>query len=103
MLVHGAAGDARDGDHAAALRQLPQRGAERQHRIGEIARVRDRREVQEEMQQLERRIDMKKKELREARSAKNSASHIAYVEKDLRDLNIEMLQLRFKFAQMPQP
>ena len=63
--------------------------------------VRDRREVQEEMQQLERRIDMKKKELREARSAKNSASHIAYVEKDLRDLNIEMLQLRFKLAQMP--
>ena len=65
--------------------------------------VHDRREVKEEMQQLERRIDMKKKELREARSAKNSASHIAYVEKDLRDLNIEMLQLRFKFAQMPQP
>ena len=65
--------------------------------------VRDRRELQEEMQQLERRIDMKKKELREARSAKNSASHIAYVEKDLRDLNVEMLQLRFKLAQMPKP
>lgn len=65
--------------------------------------VRDRREVQEEMQQLERRIDLKKRELRDARSAKNSASHIAYVEKDLRDLNIEMLQLRFKMAQMPQP
>nr|WP_261794483.1 DUF2799 domain-containing protein [Comamonas testosteroni] len=62
--------------------------------------VRDRIEVQEEMAQLERRIDMKKKELREARSAKNSASHIAYVEKDLRDLNVEMLQLRFKLAQM---
>ena len=65
--------------------------------------VRDRREVQEEMQQLERRIDLKKRELRDARSAKNSASHIAYVEKDLRDLNVEMLQLRFKLAQMPQP
>ena len=65
--------------------------------------VRDRREVQEEMQQLERRIDLKKRELRDARSAKNSTSHIAYVEKDLRDLNIEMLQLRFKLAQLPQP
>ncbi|MDR2299977.1 MAG: DUF2799 domain-containing protein [Comamonas sp.] len=62
--------------------------------------VRERLDMQEEMAQLERRIDTKKKELREARSAKNSASHIAYVEKDLRDLNVEMLQLRFKFAQM---
>ena len=63
--------------------------------------VRERLDMQEEMAQLQRRIDMKKKEQREARSAKNSSSHIAYVEKDLRDLNIELLQLRFKLAQMP--
>ena len=63
--------------------------------------VRERLDMQEEMAQLQQRIDMKKKELREARSAKNSSSHMAYVEKDLRDLNLELLQLRFKVAQMP--
>ena len=39
----------------------------------------------------------KKKELREARDAKNSAGHIACVQKDLRDLQLELVQLRLRW------
>ena len=56
-------------------------------------------EAKEHASELERRISAKKKELREARDAKNSASHIAYVQKDLRDLQLELVQLKFKLAQ----
>ena len=56
-------------------------------------------EAREHVSELERRISAKKKELREARDAKNSASHIAYVQKDLRDLQLELVQLKFKLAQ----
>ena len=56
-------------------------------------------EAKEHARELERRISAKKKELREARDAKNSASHIAYVQKDLRDLQLELVQLKFKLAQ----
>lgn len=56
-------------------------------------------ETKEHASELERRISAKKKELREARDAKNSASHIAYVQKDLRDLQLELVQLKFKLAQ----
>ena len=56
-------------------------------------------EAREHASELERRISAKKKELREARDAKNSASHIAYVQKDLRDLQLELVQLKFKLAQ----
>ena len=56
-------------------------------------------EAKEHASELERRISAKKKELREARDSKNSASHIAYVQKDLRDLQLELVQLKFKLAQ----
>lgn len=56
-------------------------------------------QAKEAVGELERRISSKKKELREARDAKNSASHIAYVQKDLRDLQLELVQLKLKLAQ----
>lgn len=61
--------------------------------------ARDRYEAQQFVAELERRIEAKKKELREARDAKNSAGHIAYVQKDLRDLQQELVQLKLKLAQ----
>lgn len=61
--------------------------------------ARERYEAREAVLELERRISAKKKELREARDAKNSANHIAYVQKDLRDLQLELVQLRIKLAQ----
>lgn len=60
--------------------------------------VRERYEARQAVAELERRIDAKKKELREARDAKNSASHIAYVQNDLRDLQLELVQLKLKLA-----
>jgi hypothetical protein len=61
--------------------------------------VRERYEMQQAIVELERRIAAKKKELREARDAKSSTSHIAYVQKDLRDLQLELVQLKLKLAQ----
>lgn len=61
--------------------------------------ARERYEMKESVAELERRISAKKKELREARDAKNSGSHIAYVQKDLRDLQQELFQLRLKLVQ----
>ena len=61
--------------------------------------ARERYEARQSVADLERRISDKKKELREARDAKNSASHIAYVQKDLRDLQLELVQLKLKLAQ----
>lgn len=55
--------------------------------------------MQQAIVELERRIVAKKKELREARDANNSTSHIAYVQKDLRDLQLELVELRLKLAQ----
>lgn len=63
------------------------------------APARDRYQDRQSVLELERRIEAKKKELREARDAKNSAGHIAYVQKDLRDLQLELVQLRLKLAQ----
>lgn len=56
-------------------------------------------EAKQHASELEHRISAKKKELREARDAKNSAGHIAYVQKDLRDLQLELVQLKLKLAQ----
>ncbi|MEG0676169.1 MAG: DUF2799 domain-containing protein [Comamonas sp.] len=61
--------------------------------------ARERYDAQQSALELERRIEAKKKELREARNAKNSAGHIAYVQKDLRDLQLELVQLKLRLAQ----